>query len=62
MLQTKDAKGVKGPGAISHHTSVVWNNKMYLYGGSKANSEENLDLFVLDVDKCLWNIVKTDKS
>jgi hypothetical protein len=44
MLETKVLKGQERPGAISHHTSVVWNSTMYLYGGSKASGEENKSL------------------
>jgi len=32
--QTVQTQGVKKPGAISDHTSVMYKNKMYLYGGS----------------------------
>ena len=35
----KETKGEHCPGALSHHTSVVYNDKMYLYGGSYASGE-----------------------
>lgn len=43
-----DIKGVNKPRAISHHSSCVHNNRMYLYGGIKPNGEENTQLFVFD--------------
>jgi len=49
MLETKVLKGQERPGAISHHTSVVFGDTMYLYGGSKASGEENKSLFSFDV-------------
>ena len=49
LLETKVSKGQERPGAISHHTCVVWNGMMYLYGGSKASGEENNSLFSFDV-------------
>jgi hypothetical protein len=38
----KDNKVVvkkSGPGAVGHHTSVVFGNDMYLFGGSNSRSE-----------------------
>ena len=46
------------PGAISHHTSVVFNERMYLFGGSKANGEENPRFFSLDLKSYRWEIVQ----
>jgi hypothetical protein len=57
MLETKVLKGQERPGAISHHTSVVFDNTMYLYGGSKASGEENKSLFSFDVQKLLWKTI-----
>ena len=34
----KDTKG-EGPGALSHHSSVVYNERMFLFGGSYASGE-----------------------
>ena len=41
-----ETKGVH-PGAISHHTSIVHGDKMYLFGGSKASGKENKHFFSL---------------
>lgn len=37
MWHLIDTSGQKVPGSISHHTSVINGDKMYLYGGSKEN-------------------------
>lgn len=29
------------PGAISHHTSVIHNGKLYIYGGNLKDNEAN---------------------
>ena len=50
LLPTKGSH-TTGPGAISHHTSVVFGDKMYLFGGSKGNGEENKHLFALNIEK-----------
>ena len=42
------------PGAISHHTSVVYNDRMYLFGGSKSNGEENRNFYGLDMKLFKW--------
>jgi hypothetical protein len=34
-----DTIGMQKPGALSHHTSVVFGDKMYLYGGSGPRSK-----------------------
>jgi hypothetical protein len=36
-----ETSGREIPGALSHHTSVVFGEKMYLFGGSKENGKEN---------------------
>ena len=46
------------PASISHHSSLVYQNKMYLFGGSMKGSE-NLNLYALDLIKDKWEIVKT---
>ena len=55
MLKTSAAKGSEIPKALSHHTSVVWNGNMYVYGGCKASGEENQTIFALDVKKLSWS-------
>lgn len=55
LLQTK---GQQNPGAISHHSSVVYGDRMYLYGGSKSNGEEPNQLYCLLIEKLQWAVVK----
>lgn len=45
------------PGAISHHTSVVYNERMYLFGGSKMSGEENKNFYGLDLKLFKWEII-----
>lgn len=56
--QTVQTQGIKKPGSISDHTSVVYKNKMYLYGGSQGLNT-NSTLFSLDVTTNLWEPVRT---
>ena len=44
--------------ALSNHTSVVYKNKMYLYGGSLGLSC-NPTFFALDLVKFIWEVVRT---
>ena len=53
----KETKG-DSPGALSHHTSVVYNDKMYLFGGSYASGEQNPDFYSLTIDKLAWTVIK----
>jgi len=39
--------------AISHHSSVVYQNKMYLFGGSFL-AKENHYLFRMDMNHLKW--------
>ena len=60
MLNTKCPKGVNAnPGSISHHSSVMFERSMYLFGGNQKNGEENNTIYCLDVDKLIWSIKKT---
>lgn len=36
------------PPALSNHSSVVYKNKMYLFGGSSKESE-NIEMYTLDL-------------
>jgi N-acetylneuraminic acid mutarotase len=47
------------PGAISHHSSVVYNERMYLFGGSKANGEENKKFYSLDLKSYKWEVISS---
>mmetsp|Transcript_16421 Transcript_16421/g.27826 ORF Transcript_16421/g.27826 Transcript_16421/m.27826 type:complete len:159 (+) Transcript_16421:214-690(+) len=46
------------PPPISHHSSIVYQNKMYLFGGSSRDSE-NLNMYSLDLVKNQWQVVRT---
>lgn len=48
MWKQIDTSG-KGPGPLSHHTSTVYGDKMFLFGGSSSNGEENKNMFALDL-------------
>lgn len=58
MWKQVQYKGSDTPGPISHHTSVVYGDKMFLFGGSRENGEENRHLFQLNMEKLSWSIVK----
>ena len=53
---------IKGqnPGPISHHTSVVYMNKMYLWGGiiGKDREANAGQIWELDLQKTQWNLIK----
>ena len=50
------------PGAISHHSSVVYNERMYLFGGSKANGEENKKFYSLDLKSYKWEVISSVRN
>lgn len=43
-----ETTGIKKPPPMSHHTSVEYQGKMYLFGGSNL-STENVDMYSLDL-------------
>ena len=45
------------PGPVSHHTSVVNGDKMYLFGGSSSSGQENKNMYALDLKFMKWEIV-----
>lgn len=53
--------GIQKPGALSHHSSVVLGDKMYLYGGSgprnKQSEVEPPSLWVLDLKTFKWDVL-----
>lgn len=55
-------QGKQQPEAVSHHTSVVYGNMMYLFGGCLASGHENQNLWALNIDKLQWHIVKPKKG
>lgn len=52
-----ETKGAVKPGPLAHHTSVVYNDKMYLYGGNKEG-EENQKFFSLDLKTLTWQLIQ----
>lgn len=57
MWHLIDTSGKDTPGKISHHTSVVFGDKMYLLGGSKSSGVENVNMYSLDLKSFKWEIV-----
>ena len=55
LLSTKGPS----PGAISHHSSVVYQGKMYLFGGNMRNNDGNEKLYCLNIGTLTWSIIKT---
>ena len=53
QLNTKGAK----PGAISHHSAVIKDDEMYIYGGEKQNGDNNPDLFSLNLKTLEWKVI-----
>jgi hypothetical protein len=62
-----ETSGTK-PGAMAHHTSVVHNEKMYLFGGSHSNNIDNSKLissrvdsnfYQLDLKSFKWEVVNS---
>lgn len=56
LIETSESKA---PGSISHHSSVVVGDKMFLYGGSNENGVENKHLFSLDLKSYKWEIINS---
>jgi N-acetylneuraminic acid mutarotase len=53
-----ETKGEDKPGALAHHTSVVYGDKMYLFGGSNLE-KENRKFYTLDLSTYKWEVVKS---
>lgn len=52
----------RGPGRISHHTSIVRQNKeVYFYGGLK-NEDSNSEIFLFNLSKNEWVLVNFSVS
>ena len=51
--------GKERPGALSHHTSVVLHDKMYLFGGSgpRTPNADSHALWALDLKTLRWEAV-----
>lgn len=55
LIETSGPK----PVAIAHHTSIVFNERMYLFGGSHANGEDNRKFYSLDLKSFKWELVNS---
>lgn len=53
-----ETSGQVKPIAMSHQSSVVFQKKMYLFGGSTKTQSENLQMFSLDLEKHQWSLLK----
>lgn len=51
-------KGDEKPGCLAHHSSVVFGDKMFLFGGSNLETE-NRKFFSLDLGQFKWEVVKS---
>jgi len=51
-----ETSGKEVPGAIAHHTSVTFGDKMFLFGGS-SSAKENMDMFQLDLKTFRWEVL-----
>ena len=51
-----ETSGINKPPPMSNHTSVEYQGKMYLFGGSF--STENLAMYSLDLHRYQWNLLK----
>jgi Kelch motif len=54
LWQEVQTSGPKTPGKISNHTSVVHNDKMYVYGGCKNSGDCNENMYRLDLKTFRW--------
>ena len=55
--QLVPTSGKEKPGFLAHHSSIVHQEKMYLFGGSNLETE-NKHLWMLDLKSFEWRIVK----
>jgi hypothetical protein len=46
------------PGPLAHHSSVIYDDKMFLFGGSNCE-KENLKFFSLCMKTFKWSIIKS---
>jgi hypothetical protein len=46
------------PGPLSHHTTVSYDNKIYLYGGNRPNGTTNDALYVYDTALFKWDVIQ----
>jgi len=54
-------QGVKKPGSISNHSSVIYKNKMYLFGGS-SGLKTNETFMAFDPANNMWELVRSKNA
>jgi hypothetical protein len=59
MWHEIETSGKDGPGAVSHHSAVVYGDKMFLFGGTKTNSQDGNSLFALDLKSFKWEHINS---
>jgi hypothetical protein len=59
MWKPVETTGKDIPGPLSHHTSAVYGDKMFLFGGSSSNGEENKHMYALDLKFQKWEIINS---
>lgn len=59
MWRPQLTKG-NGPGPVSHHSSVFYNNKIYVFGGNKVKdlTSDDKNVFELDIGKLQWTMLQ----
>lgn len=53
-----EAKGDEKPGSLAFHSSIVYQDKMFLFGGSNLEAENN-KFFSLDLNNYRWECIKS---
>lgn len=51
-----DLKGKHVPRPVSHHTSVIYENKMYLFGGING-IDSNEQMYSLNLNDLSWELI-----
>ncbi len=52
-----ETHGNNRPGPIAHHTSVIYGDKMYLFGGSSMQKVETQYFYSLDLKQFKWELI-----
>ncbi|KAF2068693.1 hypothetical protein CYY_009983, partial [Polysphondylium violaceum] len=59
MKQWNQVTFGNGPAMRTQHSSILWNNSMYIFGGRNASGPKN-DLYVYSFETQLWSEVPTE--
>mmetsp|Transcript_33794 Transcript_33794/g.38422 ORF Transcript_33794/g.38422 Transcript_33794/m.38422 type:complete len:520 (+) Transcript_33794:41-1600(+) len=46
------------PGGLTHHTCILYEGSLYLYGGTRKNGTEGNEIFKLDLNSLEWTTLK----